>query len=800
MDIMIRYKILFSALLILIVLLSPVSALGVLKVTVVPKNPTAGEKVKIIVTTAMTNKPVAGAKVYVKSSGLGKILIGETNSNGELIWIFEEPGIYRIGVEKEGYISIPVESGEIIVVKPKGILKLNVTKDKVVKEQGKVKVIINIYVTANGVPVEGAEVYINGKFIGLTDSNGLLTYKLEPGVYVIKAKKTGYLPSFEFTLNIKEEELRKKIEEVKEKVRKKIYPIVLMKNIHPEYFVIGDDESYKVSAIICDEKGLKSAKLLYSTDGINWKEAESSIISSSLKFNISDLKVYKIEGIIPPQKAGTVIFYKFVAEDEDGNKAESPTGMYFVVNDESNLKIMIVDPWIKLWLLKLNAKKYSNIIENITTYKIKTKWLKQLIDDIKCKYNEVKRINTSDLIKRHYWEKIGKYNFIIVEPNEIEEALSFKPKVIILSNLLLSRWVVPHELIEYMRENNAGLIATHGTIFDQVLWIGDTREEAIEVGAREHVGDRLDVYIDETIALLLGLKLSPLIECARDRVAEILCKSGDPRIRMAGKVLGSTPLHPAYIPFSGKIIVKEEHEIVEGLDKEFQVNIPSLYKKKFKAYTTFGWQYVLPSESIRIVKERAKIVKEQAKEIYHELSNFIATYTGFKVDRNLVTDGLLYSLDSKLLDSAINLWMEDRKIKMIIENQDVEFDNEKIRSTIKLLEKYKPVKVIAISDDYLAGIIVHDEWFRKDGIRAVYITFEAEASKDDIVWKLIDNCIIWSSKFEYKIQEVKEITKEIKPIKKITPTIETQENVEIPGFETIFGIIALTFALRTLRR
>jgi len=28
----------------------------------------------------------------------------------------------------------------------------------------------------------------------------------------------------------------------------------------------------------------------------------------------------------------------------------------------------------------------------------------------------------------------------------------------------------------------------------------------------------------------------------------------------------------------------------------------------------------------------------------------------------------------------------------------------------------------------LAGVIVHDEWFREDGIRLIYITFEAERS------------------------------------------------------------------------
>jgi|GEM_PF-687961 len=794
-----------------LLLLSPVSALGMLKVTVIPKDPTAGEEVRIIVTTAITNEPVAGAKVYIKSDVLGKTLIGETDSNGELRYIFEEPGTYMIGVEKEGYTSIPVESGEVVVVKPKGVLKLTVTEVEVVEEQGKVKQVTNIYVTANGNPVEGAEVYANDKLIGYTDSNGLLTYKFEPGVYIIVAKKTGYLPAAGFSLNVNEEELRKKIKEEVEEIREKLPPVIVMKDLYPKYFVIGDDESYTVSAIICDEKGLKYAKLLYSTDGVNWREAKSSVntLTSAdfpklgLEFKITPPQVYEIKGTIPPQKAGTVIFYKFIAEDEDGNKAESPTGIYFVVDDENNLRIVIVDPWVKLWLLKLNAEKYADTASKMISYRIEAGWLSKA-------YDEAKKAKKFDLIKRHYWERLGKYNFIIVDPDEVEESLSFKPKVFILSNLLLSQWVVPHKLIEYARENNAGIVATHGTIFDEVVWTGDKREDAKEVGARQHVEDKLEVYTSdkETIALLLGLKLSPLVEYARDQIAETLCKSNNPRVKAAGRALGSTPLHPAYVPFSGKMMVEEDHEVVKGLGKEFQVTIPSVYERKFKAYTTFGWQYVLPSEPVRVAKERAKVAKEKAREIYDELSEFTSTYVGFRAD----TDAMLSSLDSKLLDSALDLSVEDGKIKVRIEDRELEFDAGRAKPVIELFKKYMPVKVVAISDDYLAGVVVHDEWFREDGIRAVYITFEAEASSNDAAWKLMENSVAWASKFEYKVQEVtkemaelvKEMVKETKPAEeKTTPTTAetpTSKVTKTPGFEAMLGIAALAFALRKIKK
>jgi hypothetical protein len=417
---------------------------------------------------------------------------------------------------------------------------------------------------------------------------------------------------------------------------------------------------------------------------------------------------------------------------------------------------------------------------------------------------EAKKAKKFDIVKRHYWEKLGKYNFIIVEPDEVEDALSFKPKVIILSNLLLSQWVVPHKLIEYARENNAGIIATHGTIFDEVVWTGDKREEAVEVGARKHVGDKLDVYQPdkETIALLLGLKLSPAVEYARDCVAETLCKSNDPRVKTAGRTLGSTPLHPAYVPFSGKIIVEEDHEVVKGLGKEFQITISSIYEKKFKAYTTFGWQYVLPSEPVRVAKERAKIAKEKARDIYNELSEFVSIYGCHKID----IDAMLSSLDSKLLNSALSLNLEDGKIKVKVEDKEIEFDAGKAKPVIELFKKYMPVKVVAISDDYLAGVVVHDEWFRQDGIRAVYITFEAEASKDESAWKLIDNSILWTSKFKYKVEQVtqeiaklvEEATEEAKEsIKEKTVTItkttttEVSRTAKTPGFEAIIGILII---------
>ena len=72
---------------------------------------------------------------------------------------------------------------------------------------------------------------------------------------------------------------------------------------------------------------------------------------------------------------------------------------------------------------------------------------------------------------------------------------------------------------------------------------------------------------------------------------------------------------------------------------------------------------------------------------------------------------------------------------MKIEDRELQFNAGNATPVIEFFKKYMPVKVVAISDDYLAGVIVHDEWFRGTGIRAVYITFEPEASSDAAAWK-----------------------------------------------------------------
>ncbi len=146
---------------------------------------------------------------------------------------------------------------------------------------------------------------------------------------------------------------------------------------------------------------------------------------------------------------------------------------------------------------------------------------------------------------------------------------------------------------------------------------------------------------------------------------------------------------------------------------------------------------------------------------------------------------------------------------MKIEDRELQFNAGNAKPVIEFFKKYMPVKVVAISDDYLAGVIVHNEWFREKGIRAVYITFEPEASSDAAAWKLIDNSVTWASKFEYKAYKVtkemaelvKEMVKETKPIERTTVTeVATATKTSTPRFELLAGIVALAFALRIAKK
>nr|MDO8043981.1 carboxypeptidase-like regulatory domain-containing protein [Candidatus Baldrarchaeota archaeon] len=158
-----------------------------LKIDVIPENLTIGERAKIIVRDS-GDDPIEGVKVYVArnhSSSTKGMYIGETNSSGEITHVFEEEGWYKIYAEKEGFFP----QATLVNVRLKGSLSFSMKFEKLYDDE-RLKV---MRISSNGRPVERAEVYINGTFVGHTDSNGELSHMFKLGeVYEIVVKKEGY--------------------------------------------------------------------------------------------------------------------------------------------------------------------------------------------------------------------------------------------------------------------------------------------------------------------------------------------------------------------------------------------------------------------------------------------------------------------------------------------------------------------------------------------------------------------------------------------------------------------------------
>ena len=160
-------------------------SLSKLKIELEPEDVTVGDEVKIIVRDRRGN-PVEKAGVYVaKDSSAEMTFIGETDSRGMLIYLFEDEGWHRIYVEKEGFCS----QERLVNVKLKGALSFS---RRLVEARNDERFEI-IRITSNGNPVEKAEVYINGTLIGCTNSSGEIGISFKIGkAYELIIRKRGY--------------------------------------------------------------------------------------------------------------------------------------------------------------------------------------------------------------------------------------------------------------------------------------------------------------------------------------------------------------------------------------------------------------------------------------------------------------------------------------------------------------------------------------------------------------------------------------------------------------------------------
>lgn len=506
---------------------------------------------------------------------------------------------------------------------------------------------------------------------------------------------------------------------------------------------------------------------------------------------------------IPGQSAGSYIEFYANATDEDDNIGESPIGFYYVDNEESNTKILSIDPNLYLWLFQENLQHFANTVQNNSAYQIPSGVTGNLTG-----VNEVAGIiEKYGIVPFRHWEYLGgDYDLYITRPAENVKGVldTFQPDVIFLSNLWLgaqgfgSDITVPwnwdlndidvdgetlmEHIIDYTKNNHAGLIATHGTLSDWKIWLGPSEEEQYKIGTRGHVGDSLsdiNVLDEKTIAAMLGMPGIALWEYGRDTVAQQLCElgkelseGGEPEvggpIYALGLLIGSTPLQLSYIPFSGSMQATPEAEYIDwNIPNNFEVQIPKVYNEfGFNAYTQVGWQLGMPRAIAYAAWQKALEALPEAQKLYEKLSNLSENITNEFISYINITTGLDTSLTSgleelyhSLISANIAGYDFNLNVNLSKFNADIsEFYNLTInlaQQAYEALLQFIPTRLVAMSDNGLAGIITHDKYWNPNGYRSIYFSFEIEVATGTDIKNLLKGAVEWAKSWEY--QDVTEL-------------------------------------------
>jgi len=565
----------------------------------------------------------------------------------------------------------------------------------------------------------------------------------------------------------------------------------------PHGWVTGGGESVKVLTMAFDDKSQPGLSFEYKVSEASWTPttlSDSPLMSNlysltnsinnaiktledwvnqfySLTIPRATLTMRIAEAEIPPQSPGNYVMFRATARDVDGNTMTSPIGFYYTVNKASSTRILIIDPHVWLWLLKENLNQILYTSKNAYSYGIP--------DEVAEPLTRVRSISETmsarGTVLFHYWEYLGKYyNLYIAWPkSDTAELLNtFKPNVIVLSSLGLGlqgggiwdwdlrdipadRGNLLTALASYIKTNHAGLIATHATLSDWIVWTGCG--ERVKVGARGHVGYSLsDVSIvnESSVAALLGMPELALWEYVRDEVAEAVCKE-QPDI---GVAIGSMPLQVPHIPWDGALrLTQEAKNLGWDLPQEFTVEMPTLLEEYgFKAYTEVGWQLALPRTLAYIAWNSSYGAKEGFSPLRDRFSMLIKNITGGAVDEVKLRSYLDRVLEGGLRDfygslntarirgSTFNVSVPLGAGRSL--NISIDIGREALLNILQRM----PVKIVALSPNGLAGIIVHDKFWDPSGYRAVYFSFEVEAASGDIAEKLLVNAVEWARKWQFR--------------------------------------------------
>ncbi len=557
------------------------------------------------------------------------------------------------------------------------------------------------------------------------------------------------------------------------------------------YWSVQAGASVNVTILAIDDRLVKRVELYYRVNGGPWSviEARDTPVTRELKsFTSTTFNYYNntiqiildavnyIGGsppayaphqppvvveyaLIPGQPPGELIEYYARVEDDRNNVYDTVRGLYITYNVSGPYTVLVYDPSMPLYLLREN---YENIIDKL----LKTPYAESFYYVAKRLFGvdlaeEVEKLAAvyklaSSLVHLHHWEKLAKHYklFIVANRFYLPRSLTlFLPRVIIISNSWLgfnqsiapwitdwdlSRYDVLDKILDYVRQMHGGLVVTHASLFDMVAW-GDGKPLS-PIGAASQA---------DILANAIGLPLLRLYRELRDTVARVYAGGS---VGLADR-LGSTPTILPYVPWDGRLIVTEEARRMGFTNlASVEVRIPNPFEKLgYKAYTSVGWQLGWPigvnaSKLLSELEERLRKVGDEYKRLFSNVFSAL----GAQID----VGDILYSTPERLrllYSLAANATYYTRAGGLVaVVNTTLPGGRERLEIPINGLPVYQliynPVKLVAVSPDGLAGIVAYDYyWSLVHGYRAVYISFEIEASVNDEAWKLLSDVIRWAA-------------------------------------------------------
>ena len=528
---------------------------------------------------------------------------------------------------------------------------------------------------------------------------------------------------------------------------------------------------------------------------------------------------------------GSYVLYYAYAIDNKGSLSRSLIGLVHVYTSKPRHRILIVDPHVKLWILKFNGRELLDQIKSsIDYYRIPQLLYAENWGHYENITRTIEAIINYGFTPFHYWGyMLGEYyEFRIVWPDENLTSIleEYKPDIIVLSNLYLGvngsdllDWDlkdldVLSDLIEYVQEKHAGLIVTHGTLSDLYVWYNTGKY--YKIGSRGHVGSKLedigiltDSLVEEkTISAMVGLRWIPLFEYIRDQVAYYVCKLGDnlmetnpvvgTMVKAVGLAIGSTPLQVPWVPWNGTLDPTND-TFIEGwsiLDEP--VIIPNPYQElssKYKAYTQIGWQLGSPKIAFNVMFNELKKTKPVIVEFYENLSKLLNNTISVEIAKigEYINRTIGYGL-SDLVKTYEQMNITDNTITIspiVPEVKDKQWIKEMLKLNITLTDRvrnmllqYYPVKILALSPDYLAGVIGYDKfWDKEKGYRAIYFSFEVEACITHTCTYLLEQAINWTASWRYV--DILELLENIIPIEKKKAEIIDKISKELNATEIL---------------